>query len=65
MVSLTRIIDFAWRVSDCEELVGYYAYDEVHLHYTHALTREDFLLILYIFNHNNRDIDRKKTTLTH
>jgi hypothetical protein len=50
-------------VSDCEELVGYCAYDEVHVHYTHACMREDFLLILYISNHNNRDTDRKKKSL--
>jgi len=47
----------------CEELVGYCSYDEVHVHYKHACTREDFLLILYISNHNNRDTDRKKKSL--
>ena len=31
--------DFTWRVSDCEELVGYCAYDQVHAHYTHAYAR--------------------------
>ena len=59
----TKCGDFTWRVSDREELVGYCSYDEVHVHYKHACTREDFLLILYISNHNNRDTDRKKKSL--
>ena len=41
MGCFTRIRDFTWSVSDCEELSGgYCAYDEVHAHYTHARAHE-------------------------
>jgi len=48
LVDCTRIGDFTWKVSDCEELVGYCAYDEVHVHYTHARGRISYWNYIYL-----------------